>query len=114
MKSTQATKEERAQRKSATGKVISDKMEKTITVQIERLERHPRYKKFIRRYTKLYAHDEKGEAKPGDTVEVMSTRPLSRLKRWRLVRVVAKAKQHDSDRFAPEKVLESLTGGKKP
>lgn len=105
--------EDRNRRKSVTGKVVSNKMDKTITVQIERLEKHPRYKKYVRRYTKLFAHDEKGEGKPGDVVEIMSTRPLSKLKRWRLVRIVTKAKQHDSERFAPEKVIESLTGGKK-
>lgn len=106
--------QERNRRKSVMGKVLSNKMEKTISVQIERLEKHPRYKKYVRRYTKLFAHDEKREARPGDTVELMSTRPLSKLKRWRLVRIVTKAKQHDAERFAPEKVIESLTGGKKP
>ncbi|MBL8749209.1 MAG: 30S ribosomal protein S17 [Planctomycetes bacterium] len=81
----------RAERKSARGMVISAKMNKTIVVQVDRKVRHPLYEKFVSRRTKLYAHDEKCEAKTGDVVEVVQTRPLSKLKRWRLVRVVQKA-----------------------
>ena len=66
-------------------------MAKTIVVEVERLVRHPRYEKFIRRRTKVYAHDESGDARVGDTVELMATRPTSRLKRWRLLRVTARA-----------------------
>lgn len=81
----------RAQRKSVRGRVISDKMAKTIVVQVDRKVRHAVYEKFVSRRTKLYAHDEKREAKVGDVVEVVQTRPLSKTKCWRLVRVVQKA-----------------------
>ncbi len=70
------------------GIVQSDKMDKTIVVRIERRVLHPVYKKYVRRFTKLYAHDEQNQAKTGDTVELVATRPLSKLKRWRLGRVV--------------------------
>lgn len=79
---------ERTQAKTQTGVVTSTKMEKTITVSVERLVKHPKYGKFIRRRTKLTAHDEHGTASEGDTVEIAFTRPLSKNKRWRLVRVV--------------------------
>lgn len=78
-------------RRTLEGVVTSDKMEKTITVLVTRTYQHPKYKKFVREQKKHHAHDEKGEAKIGDRVEIMSCRPLSKLKRWRLVRVVAKA-----------------------
>jgi small subunit ribosomal protein S17 len=81
----------RGDRKFVIGLVVSDKMEKTITVQVTRLEKHKKYKKYLRRHTKFYAHDEKREAKVGDTVEIQETRPLSKLKRWRFVKVLAKA-----------------------
>ena len=77
--------------KTLTGKVVSNKMEKTIAVEIERLIKHPRYGKFIRRTTKLLAHDEKGEAAEGDTVSIAPCRPLSRRKSYKLVSVVEKA-----------------------
>ncbi|HEX7402083.1 MAG TPA: 30S ribosomal protein S17, partial [candidate division Zixibacteria bacterium] len=73
------------------GMVVSNRMQKTIVVAVERHFRHPRYEKIIRRTSKLYAHDEKNECQIGDKVKVMETRPLSRLKRWRLVEVVKKA-----------------------
>ena len=73
------------------GVVISDKRNKTITVEVRRKVKHPQYGKYIIRSTNLHAHDEKNEAKQGDTVEVESTRPLSRLKRWRLVKVLVRA-----------------------
>ena len=68
-------------------------MDKSITVVVQRLVKHPLYEKFLRRKTKLHAHDEKNEANIGDTVEIMETRPVSKLKRWRLVRVVARAEE---------------------
>lgn len=82
---------ERNDRKVMRGVVTSAKMQKTLVVQVDRKVRHPLYEKFISKRTKLYAHDEKGEAKLGDVVEVAQTRPLSKLKSWRLVRVVQKA-----------------------
>ena len=82
---------ERARRKALEGRVVSDKMHKTAVVQSVRLVRHPKYGKYQRRYTRYYVHDEKGEARIGDLVEIASTRPLSRLKRWRLVRVVERS-----------------------
>lgn len=83
--------EERALRKTRTGKVVSDKMDKTIVVAIETSVRHPLYGKIIKRTYKLKAHDEKNECKIGDRVKVMETRPISKEKRWRLVEVVEKA-----------------------
>ncbi len=81
----------RTQRKQRVGEVISNKMAKTIVVRIQRRFSHPRYKKVVTEYNKFYAHDEKSEAKVGDRVCIEETRPLSRLKRWRLVEVVEKA-----------------------
>ena len=85
------TKLDRGSRKERLGEVISSKMTKTIVVRVERRFPHPRFKKVVRSYKKLYAHDEKNEAKPGDRVRIEETRPLSKLKRWRLVQVVSKA-----------------------
>ncbi len=79
---------ERAQGKSLVGTVTSDKMQKTITVSVERLEKHPLYGKYVRRRTVCKAHDENNEARIGDRVEIMATRPLSKTKQWRLVRVL--------------------------
>ena len=84
--------EERGMRKTRTGIVVSDKMDKTITVAVKYRVRHPLYGKIINRTTKLKAHDENNECGIGDTVRVMETRPLSRDKRWRLVEVIEKAK----------------------
>jgi len=84
--------EERALRKTRVGKVVSDKMDKTIVVAIEDHIKHPNYGKIISRTTKIYAHDEENTCGIGDTVELMETRPLSKTKRWRLVRVIEKAK----------------------
>jgi len=81
-----------AKRKVRTGKVVSNKMEKSIVVSIERRVPHPIYKKYFRRTSTLMAHDEKREAGVGDVVKVMETRPMSKRKRWRLVEVVEKAK----------------------
>jgi len=83
---------ERNLRKTRTGKVISDKMDKTIVVAVENNVKHPLYKKIIKRTYKLKAHDEKNECKIGDRVRVMETRPLSKDKCWRLVTVLEKAK----------------------
>ena len=84
--------EERILRKTRVGTVVSDKMEKTIVVAIEDNVSHPLYKKIIKRTVKFKAHDEKNEAKTGDRVKIMETRPLSKDKRWRLVEIVEKAK----------------------
>lgn len=83
---------ERNLRKVRIGKVVSDKMEKTIVVAVENNVRHPLYKKIVKKTYKLKAHDEKNECKIGDRVKVMETRPLSKDKRWRLVNIVEKAK----------------------
>ena len=84
--------EERNLRKTRTGKVVSDKMDKTIVVAVEDHVKHPLYKKIVNRTYKLKAHDENNECKIGDTVKVMETRPLSKDKRWRLVEIMEKAK----------------------
>ena len=83
--------ETRAFRKTRVGKVVSDKMDKTIVVAVEDSVRHPLYKKIIKRTYKLKAHDERNECHTGDTVRVMETRPLSKDKRWRLVEILKKA-----------------------
>ena len=83
---------ERNLRKTRVGKVVSNKMDKTIVVAIEDSVKHPLYKKIIKRTVKLKAHDENNECSIGDRVRVMETRPLSKEKRWRLVEVIEKAK----------------------
>src|SRR5438067_9247800 len=84
---------QRGKRRFEVGVVTSDKMNKTRRVEIPRLVKHRRYGKYIRRRTICYAHDEQNESHIGDTVEIMETRPLSKMKNWRLVRVVTKAPQ---------------------
>ena len=84
--------EERNLRKTRTGKVVSDKMDKTIVVAVEDHVKHPLYNKIVKRTYKLKAHDENNECKVGDTVKVMETKPLSKDKRWRLVEIMEKAK----------------------
>jgi len=84
--------ENQSNRKSMTGTVTSDKMEKTITVSVETVKQHPLYKKTIKTNKKYKAHDESNEAKTGDVVRIMETRPLSKDKRWKLVEIVRKAK----------------------
>lgn len=79
-------------RKIKVGKVVSDKMQKSIVIAVERKVAHPIYKKYFTRTTKLMAHDEKEEAKIGDTVKIMETRPFSKRKRWCLIGIVEKAK----------------------
>jgi small subunit ribosomal protein S17 len=79
-------------RKTRTGVVTSNKMEKSITVAIERKVKHPIYGKFLKKTTKLHAHDEKNECSEGDVVKIMETRPLSKTKCWRLIEIVEKVK----------------------
>jgi len=83
---------ERNLRKTRIGKVVSDKMDKTIVVAVQDNVKHPLYKKIVKRTYKLHAHDENNECGIGDTVKVMETRPLSKTKRWRLVEIVEKAR----------------------
>ncbi len=83
---------ERNLRKTRVGKVVSDKMDKTVVVAIQDSVKHPLYKKIIKRTTRFKVHDEKNECKLGDRVLIMETRPLSRDKRWRLVEIIEKAK----------------------
>ena len=82
----------RGQRKVRVGTVVSAKMQKTLTVAVERRVTHPLYGKQVTRTTKLYAHDENSEAREGDIVRITETRPLSKLKRWRLVEIVERAR----------------------
>jgi len=84
--------QERNLRKTKLGVVSSNKMDKTITVNVERKVKHPLYGKFVKKSTKFHAHDEKNECSIGDTVKIMESRPLSKTKRWRLVEVVEKVK----------------------
>jgi len=84
--------EERNLRKTRTGKVVSNKMQKTIVVAVEDHVKHPLYGKIVKRTYKLKAHDENNDCKIGDTVRVMETRPLSKDKRWRLVEIIERAK----------------------
>ena len=88
-----AVNEERGKRRTAIGVVTKDKMQKTRRVEIPRLVKHVRYGKYIRRRTICHVHDEQNESRLGDTVEIMETRPLSKLKCWRLLRVVTKSAQ---------------------
>ncbi len=84
--------ENRGIRKTRVGVVVSNKMDKTVVVAVERLVQHPLYKKYIRKTTKFKAHDEKNEAQVGDKVRIMETRPLSKTKRWRVVEILEKVK----------------------
>jgi small subunit ribosomal protein S17 len=90
-----------SKRKIMTGRVVSNKMEKTVVVAIERLRKHPIYEKAVRRMVKYKAHDEKNECQSGDMVRIIETRPLSRDKRWRVVQVLSRAEQAE---IAPEEV----------
>lgn len=87
-----APAEKERRQNTKVGVVISDKMEKTRTIAVQRSVRHPFYKKIIRRTSTFHAHDEKNVSRAGDTVKIVETRPLSKLKRWRLVEVLNKAK----------------------
>jgi len=92
MQRKEALMSDRNERKTRIGRVVSDKMDKTIVVAIEELKSHKLYKKSVKRTVKFQAHDEKNEAGVGDRVSIMETRPLSKHKRWRLVEIVEKAK----------------------
>ncbi|MEA3509567.1 MAG: 30S ribosomal protein S17 [candidate division NC10 bacterium] len=83
--------QQRSGRKVFTGTVVSDRMQKTVVVSVERIFRHPNYSKLLRRRTKVKAHDEEQKCRVGDKVKIMETRPLSRDKRWRIIEVVQKA-----------------------
>ncbi|KPJ54280.1 30S ribosomal protein S17 [candidate division TA06 bacterium DG_24] len=82
---------ERSRRKVRIGKVVSNKMDRTIVVAVDRLVRHPMYKRVVRRTSKMVAHDEDNQCRIGDIVRIMETRPLSKTKRWRLVEIVTRA-----------------------
>ena len=88
---TGADTQVQGKRKTKVGRVVSDRMDKTIVVSVERLARHPLYKRVIRLSTKFKAHDEKQECKPGDRVRIVETRPISKDKRWRVVETLEKA-----------------------
>jgi len=90
---TTPTAEARGHRKERIGEVISNKMTKTIVVRVQRRFPHPQFKKVVTTFKKFYAHDEKGEAKIGDVVRIVETRPLSKTKRWRLVEIVERAQE---------------------
>ena len=91
-KNESETMDERNSRKTRVGMVVSDKMQKTVVVSIERRVQHPVYGKMVRRTKKLKAHDEENQAKTGDTVRIMETRPLSKDKRWRVVEIIERAR----------------------
>ena len=92
----------RGKRKTKVGRVVSDKMDKTIVVSVERLTRHPLYKRVIRLTTRFKAHDEANEAHLGDTVLIEESRPLSATKRWRLIEIVARASEHAGEPLLSE------------
>ena len=85
------SEQQRNRRRVIKGVVSSDKMDKTITVSVERRFKHPKYKKYVRRHSKVHAHDETNDAHVGDSVELMECRPLSKIKRWRLVKVLGRS-----------------------
>jgi small subunit ribosomal protein S17 len=89
---TESTAAERGRRKTRVGKVVSDRMEKTVVVSIERLVKHETYGRYVRRRSKFKVHDEKNECRIGDTIRFMETRPMSKDKRWRFVEIVERAK----------------------
>lgn len=92
MEQATTTETERGRRKTRIGKVVSDKMQKTVVVVIERLVKHPQYKRYVRQRSRFKVHDEKNECKEGDIIRFMETRPLSKDKRWRFVEFVERAK----------------------
>jgi len=89
--------EQRGLRRTLNGTVTSTKMANTITVQVQRTYKHPKYGKYVRKNKKYHAHDEREEARDGDAVEIVATRPYSKIKRWRLVRVTEKARDRGVD-----------------
>ena len=103
MPETTEVKVLRGNRKERVGSVVSNKMNKTIVVEVQRRFPHPRFKKVVTAYQKFYAHDEKNEAKPGDRVRIVETRPLSKLKRWRLTEVVDRAEEAPAPAPVPAK-----------
>ena len=100
-----------ARRKTKVGRVVSDKMDKTIVVSVERLARHRLYKRVVRLTTKFKAHDERNEARVGDTVRIQESRPLSATKRWRLVEIVQRAGEGAGEPIVAE---EDATEGAEP
>lgn len=92
----------RRKRKERIGVVVSDKMDKTISVRVDWVTHHPVYKKIMRKAIKFKAHDEKNSAKMGDTVKIQETRPTSKTKRWRLVEIIKKASVHDEPALTEE------------
>jgi small subunit ribosomal protein S17 len=111
-----ATAPLRGKRKVKVGRVVSDKMDKTIVVSVERLARHRIYKRVIRLTTKFKAHDERNEAHIGDTVRIEESRPLSATKRWRLVEIVARAGEHAGEAVVAEEpaTSEAIHGAAHP
>ena len=97
----------RASGKELVGRVVSDKMDKTIVVSVERLQRHPLYKRVVRLSNKFKAHDETNEAHVGDTVRIVESRPLSATKRWRLVEVIARAGEASGEALVAEEAATS-------
>jgi len=99
-------------KKRLTGVVVSDKMDKTVVVMVERIVKHPRYGKYIKRRKKYHAHDEENECKTGDVVEIIESRPLSKTKRWRVVRIIRKAAlATEKEKSIEEEAEEELKGG---
>jgi len=98
---------ERRQRREKVGRVVSDKMDKTIVVSVERMSRHPLYKRVVRLTTRFKAHDEDNEARIGDTVRIEESRPLSRTKRWRLVEIVQRAAEGSTAEIVAEEASTS-------
>lgn len=90
---TEQLENQQTSQRIVTGKVISDKMNKTIVVQVERKVKHPLYGKYVRRFSKMYAHDEENACRIGDIVSIQQSRPLSKTKRWKLVEIVKKGEE---------------------
>ncbi len=90
---TEKAKKQRGLPKIRIGRVISNKMQRTVVVEVEQLVQHPKYKKYIPKRTKLYAHDKDNQCKVGDLVKIIQTRPLSKLKRWRVCEILERAEQ---------------------
>lgn len=110
---SEATQAERNARRVLQGVVTSAKMDKTITVEVERRFAHPKYGKFVRKHKKYHAHDEANQASLGDTVEIMSVRPVSKLKRWRLVRIVEANRMAQATSAEGEDFARDLAGAGK-
>ena len=107
---TENTVAERGLRRTLQGTVTSTKMANTITVQVQRTYKHPKYGKYVRKNKKYHAHDEREEAHDGDEVEIVATRPYSKIKRWRLVRIVEKARDRGIDVASASSVDPEATG----